>query len=338
MAAVIEVSEAGKVFGAQTALRDINLKVEEGEIFCLLGPSGSGKTTLIRLLNGIYTPTQGRLAVFGKEPAQFRRADRARIGYLPQLFVLYPNLSVAENIAFVASIYGLSWAERRQRLPRLLELVKLTEHQRTLAGNISGGMKRRLGLACALLHEPALIYMDEPTAGIDPILRAALWDEFRALRERGGDAGRRTLFVTTQYVNEADSCDKVAIVARGELVAMGTPAALRAQALGGEAIDITADQMTRQHKALLEALPWVHHTESHSFDHLRIVVDDARSRVPAIVQLLHEHRLDLDTVDIVDLKFDEVFVRLVAQHEQQGQQLDQEQKRAQERKQGEQPS
>ena len=321
MAPVIEVSQVNKVFGEQVALRDVSLRVEPGEIFCLLGPSGSGKTTLIRLLNGVYFPTQGRVTVFGKEPARFSRQDREQIGYMPQMFVLYPNLSVAENLNFIASIYGLSWRDRRQRLPRLLELVNLTEHQRSLAGNISGGMKRRLELACALLHEPALVYMDEPTAGIDPILRASLWKEFRSLRDeerigpQGESLGRRTLFVTTQYVNEADSCDKVAIVAKGELVALGTPQELRAQALGGEAIEITADRMTRQHMTILQDLPGVKGIERLKFDQLRIAVDDAQTRLPLIVQTLYEQGLDLDSVDIVELKFDEVFVRLIEQHE-----------------------
>ena len=321
MAPVIEVSQVNKVFGEQVALRDVSLRVEPGEIFCLLGPSGSGKTTLIRLLNGVYFPTQGRVTVFGKEPARFSRQDREQIGYMPQMFVLYPNLSVAENLNFIASIYGLSWRDRRQRLLRLLELVNLTEHQRSLAGNISGGMKRRLELACALLHEPALVYMDEPTAGIDPILRASLWKEFRSLRDeerigpQGESLGRRTLFVTTQYVSEADSCDKVAIVAKGELVALGTPQELRAQALGGEAIEITADRMTRQHMTILQDLPGVKGIERLKFDQLRIAVDDAQTRLPLIVQTLYEQGLDLDSVDIVELKFDEVFVRLIEQHE-----------------------
>lgn len=321
MAPVIEVSQVNKVFGEQVALRDVSLRVEPGEIFCLLGPSGSGKTTLIRLLNGVYFPTQGRVTVFGKEPARFSRQDREQIGYMPQMFVLYPNLSVAENLNFIASIYGLSWRDRRQRLSRLLELVNLTEHQRSLAGNISGGMKRRLELACALLHEPALVYMDEPTAGIDPILRASLWKEFRSLRDeerigpQGESLGRRTLFVTTQYVNEADSCDKVAIVAKGELVALGTPQELRAQALGGEAIEITADRMTRQHMTILQDIPGVKGIERLKFDQLRIAVDDAQTRLPLIVQTLYEQGLDLDSVDIVELKFDEVFVRLIEQHE-----------------------
>ncbi|MFZ1474427.1 MAG: ABC transporter ATP-binding protein [Anaerolineae bacterium] len=325
MAPVIEVSQVNKVFGEQVALRDVSLRVEPGEIFCLLGPSGSGKTTLIRLLNGVYFPTQGRVTVFGKEPARFSRQDREQIGYMPQMFVLYPNLSVAENLNFIASIYGLSWRDRRQRLPRLLELVNLTEHQRSLAGNISGGMKRRLELACALLHEPALVYMDEPTAGIDPILRASLWKEFRSLRDeerigpQGESLGRRTLFVTTQYVSEADSCDKVAIVAKGELVALGTPQELRAQALGGEAIEITADRMTRQHMTILQDIPGVKGIERLKFDQLRIAVDDAQTRLPLIVQTLYEQGLDLDSVDIVELKFDEVFVRLIEQHEKEKQ-------------------
>ncbi|MGB3058708.1 MAG: ABC transporter ATP-binding protein [Anaerolineae bacterium] len=325
MAPVIEVSQVNKVFGEQVALRDVSLRVEPGEIFGLLGPSGSGKTTLIRLLNGVYFPTQGRVTVFGKEPARFSRQDREQIGYMPQMFVLYPNLSVAENLNFIASIYGLSWRDRRQRLPRLLELVNLTEHQRSLAGNISGGMKRRLELACALLHEPALVYMDEPTAGIDPILRASLWKEFRSLRDQerigpqGESLGRRTLFVTTQYVNEADSCDKVAIVAKGELVALGTPQELRAQALGGEAIEITADRMTRQHMTILQDIPGVKGIERLKFDQLRIAVDDAQTRLPLIVQTLYEQGLDLDSVDIVELKFDEVFVRLIEQHEKEKQ-------------------
>src|ERR1041384_4072758 len=167
---VIKARELTKVFGGEVAVNAISMDVPEGAIFGFIGPSGSGKTTTVRLLMGLYEPDSGEVSVLGARPSRFTRSDRERIGYLPQLFVLYPDLTIWENMNFAASLYGVPFL-RSRRLNQLLELVELKEDKHKLVRNTSGGMQRRLSLAATLIHDPDLIFLDEPTAGIDPILR-----------------------------------------------------------------------------------------------------------------------------------------------------------------------
>ena len=251
-ACMIQIEHVTKTFGQVRAVQDLSFTVGCGQIFGLIGPSGCGKTTTIRLLLGVYYPTAGRIGVFGRSPHQFSRADRERIGYMPQLFVLYPNLSIYQTLDFMASIYGLSYGYRRARIREVLDLVELTDARTKQAGKISGGMKRRLELACALLHEPTLLFFDEPTAGVDPILRQKFWAQFHALKAKG-----HTLFLTTQYVTEAEYCDRVALMDKGRLAAIGTPDELRRKALGGEVLDVTARGFTPASLEAVRALPGV---------------------------------------------------------------------------------
>ena len=218
-------------FPDQLALDDISLVVPAGAILGLIGPSGAGKTTTIRLLTGALVPTGGTVTVLGEEPRQFRRQTRERIGYMPQSFTLYPDLTVRENVDFVGSLFGMLFLSRRRRTKEVLQLVDLWDVRSRRAGRLSGGMQRRLELACALVHDPALLFLDEPTAGIDPILRNTIWTELHRLRDAG-----RTLIVTTQYVNEAESCDRVALIANGRLLALATPDDLRREAVGGDIV------------------------------------------------------------------------------------------------------
>src|SRR5512143_3902094 len=165
---VISAKNLTKKFGDETAVQDVSFHVPRASIFGFIGPSGSGKTTTVRLLTGVYTPSDGQVMVFDRNPAKFSQRERARIGYMPQLFVLYPNLTVWENLNFAASLYGMSLF-RGKRLQRALTFVELDEHRSKLARNISGGMLRRLSLAATLVHDPELLFLDEPTAGIDPV-------------------------------------------------------------------------------------------------------------------------------------------------------------------------
>jgi ABC-2 type transport system ATP-binding protein len=234
----IEAQDVSLRFGPGAGVFDLNMRVPAGSIVGMIGPSGCGKTTTVRLMLGLYAPHEGSLRVLGRAPASFRAADRERIGYIPQQFVLYPNLTVAENIHFVAALYGMpDWA-REQRLTHLLRFVDMAEAYHRLGSQLSGGMQRRLMLAGALMHDPDLIFADEPTAGIDPVLRGRFWEYFRNLRDQG-----RTLFVTTQYVGEAAYCDYVAVMRRGRLIAVDTPEGLRRTALGGEVIALTMDSV-----------------------------------------------------------------------------------------------
>ena len=207
--------------------------VPQGTILGIIGPSGAGKTTLVRLMTGALTPTDGEIRVMGEDPGRFKRRTRERIGYMPQQFALYPDLTTRENVDFVASLFGLLWWRRRRRTRQVLELVDLWSVRDRRAGRLSGGMQRRLELASALVHEPAVLFLDEPTAGIDPLLRSTVWRELSRLRDEG-----RTLLVTTQYVGEAEGCDAVLLISDGRVIAAGTPDDLRRTAIGGDMVDV----------------------------------------------------------------------------------------------------
>src|SRR4030081_672767 len=220
-------------YGDMAAVDDISLQVNAGTILGVIGPSGSGKTTLIRMLTGTLEPSSGPLTVLGQTPRRFTRHAREKLGYMPQHFVLYEELTASENLSFVASLFGLLWPKRGRRGEEMLKRVDLWEARRRPARQLSGGMQRRLELACAVVHDPVLLFVDEPTAGLDPMLRQKVWAEFRRLRELG-----RTLVVTTQYVGEAEYCDTVAVLAQGGLIEAAAPDDLRRKALGGEVIEI----------------------------------------------------------------------------------------------------
>ena len=234
---VIAMSGVSRRFNGLWAVRDVSMAVPAGSILGLIGPSGSGKTTTVRLLTGTLRPTHGEAQVLGEDPQRFSRKTRERIAYMPQLFSLYPDLTARENVGFVAALYGISWFGRRGRIQRALSVVDLWDARDRRAGDLSGGMQRRLELACAIVHDPQVLFVDEPTAGIDPMLRRAIWDELRAMRDEG-----RTLLVTTQYVGEAEYCDRVALLAEGKLIALDAPEELRRSVFGGDVIQVDAEQ------------------------------------------------------------------------------------------------
>lgn len=305
----IVAERISKSFGNVSAIRDVTLNIPSKEIFCLLGPSGSGKTTAIRMMLGVYVPDAGTLSVLGENPVALEATRYEHIGYMPQLFVLYPTLTINENLNFVGQLYGMSLRDRRHRIREVLDFLQLWEHRGKTANTISGGMQRRLMLAAALLHQPDLLFMDEPTAGLDPILRTRLWKEFRRLNEAG-----TTLILTTQYVSEAEYCDTVAILTDGELAAVGSPDELRQRALGGEIIEVHVPSgVTRTVVELLEADHRVTSVDSTRYDRLQLCVTNASAAMPAVMNLLQKHNIDVAEIDDIDLPFDEVFVRLVEQ-------------------------
>ena len=297
-------------FDEDTGVFDLTLHVPTGSIVGLIGPSGCGKTTTVRLALGIYKPDQGRPVVMAESSAHLSTHTRERIGYLPQHFVLYPNLSVIENVQFAASLYGVGLLKRRAQVRSTLEFVELTAARNTLAGKISGGMQRRLALACSLVHNPILLFADEPTAGIDPVLRAKIWEQFRQLRDQG-----RTLVITTQYVGEAVYCDLVGVMRQGRLLHLDTPDNLRARALGGAVLRLWVDPAQR-----VDAAKWLRlqpefaevrlaHDDK---ELLFIYVDDAAQRLPDVVRLFDEHpEIKINKLEEYQPSFDEVFVRLM---------------------------
>jgi len=303
---VIVMDRVTRTFGDHVAVTDLSLAVSPGTILGVVGPSGSGKTTTVRMLTGTLGRTSGEIRVLGEDPMRFSRRARGRIAYMPQLFSLYEDLSAQENVGFVAALYGIGPFKRRRLIRRALEVVDLTDARHRLARNLSGGMQRRLELACALVHSPEVLFIDEPTAGIDPMLRQTIWDELHNLRSEG-----RTLLVTTQYVGEAEYCDMVALIADGELVAFDTPDALRKLVFGGEVLEVNA--LRTVEPEMLDGIPGILRITQPTPRTLMVTTEDAASTTPRIVETLRTRNVELAGLEEHQPTFDEVFTGLVEQ-------------------------
>jgi ABC-2 type transport system ATP-binding protein len=270
----------------------------------------------MRLINGVYAPTTGTVRLLGMDPARPTRALHQDFGYMPQQFVLYPNLSVQENMNFLAGVYGLGWRERGPRIQAALQFVELWDARHKLAEKISGGMQRRLELAGTLIHNPRLLFVDEPTAGIDPVLRGKFWEEFRRLRDAG-----RTIFVTTQYVGESEYCDRVGVIRKGKLMAVATPLELRRLAMHGDVVDLETPNLSSEALARLLAQPyivkddqgrprvqWVAYPTT-----LRIHVNDASDAIPQMLPVLQAEGVEVTRLQEDRPSFDEVFIKLMGE-------------------------
>lgn len=301
---VVSMRGVSRAFGQRVVVRDIDLDVREGTILGVIGPSGSGKTTTIRMVTGALVPTKGQVTVLGERPTRFHRSTRERIGYMPQLFTLYQDLSARENVDFVASMFGLLWPRRRRRTKAVLKLLELWDARDRRASAMSGGMQRRLELACALVHEPTLLILDEPTAGIDPLLRVTIWEELHRLRDAG-----RTLLITTQLVSEAEECDVVALIAHGRLIAMAPPAELRHEAFGGDVIEVETNRVVDG--TAIENVPGVLAVRQLGARQVRATVQDAATVLPTVVDAISATGVDVASAQEIRPSFDEVFAALV---------------------------
>lgn len=305
---VVETHDLTKMFGEEAAVASLTMSVPRGTIFGFIGPSGCGKTTTVRLLTGVHKPSSGNVTVLGQNPYDFSKSDRERIGYLIQNFVLYPELTVWENLNFAASFYGVSLLGRNKRFNGLLDFVELAADRNKLAGALSGGMKRRLSLAATLVHNPELLFLDEPTAGIDPILRRKFWDYFKELQDQG-----HTLFVTTQYVGEAAYCDVVGVMHEGRLLMVETPEDLRKKAFDGEIVSIkTEERIDFETRRKLGALPFVHGKLKMIGDQeIQLTVDEASTAIPALIAACQADGVGIETIGEISPPFDDVFVKVM---------------------------
>ena len=298
--AAIETHGLTRSFGAVTAVRDLSLTVRPGELFGLVGPDGAGKTTTLRMLAAVLRPSGGDAAVFGHSVVKDPEAVKADIAYMSQRFGLYADLTVAENLDFYADLYEVPADERARRLERLYQFSNLGPFQGRLAGQLSGGMKQKLGLSCALIHEPKLLLLDEPTFGVDPVSRRDLWVIVHEMVARGV-----TAVVSTAYMDEAERFDRLALLHQGTVVALDTPQALQAS-LSGRLLAVQVDR-PREARSAAQAIPGV--TLASVFgDRLHLAVDDARRRAGEVESGLRAAGFAVAEVAPIEPSLEDVFI------------------------------
>lgn len=240
-----------RTFGEFVAVDHVSFEIRRGEIWGFLGPNGAGKSTTIRMLCGILDPTEGTAEVLGFDVRRQPEEIKARIGYMSQRFSLYPDLTVRENLEFYAGVYGLSGAAFRTQVTKWLERAGLTDRQAAPARELSGGFRQRLALGCAVLHHPHMVFLDEPTAGVDPVSRREFWD----MMDRFSDDGT-TIMVTTHYMDEAEHCDRLAFIYDGQIIARGTPDEIKREQMPGQVLEIWTDRFVEA-LAVVETHPQV---------------------------------------------------------------------------------
>jgi len=292
--------------GRVTAVDGLDLEVLPGETFGLVGPDGAGKTTAIRLLNGLLAPDSGRAIVCGCDVMREGLAVRWRVGYMAQQFSLYADLSVWENITFFADVYGVSGREREARISRLLDFAGLSAFRSRPAGKLSGGMKKKLALACMLVHDPAVVFLDEPTTGVDPVSRREFWGLLAGLRvERN-----LTILVSTPYMDEAERCHRVGLMYGGRLIACGSPAEIRAL-VPGRLIELCPADW-RAAREELAGRPGVLEVQSYG-DRLHVFVDDEEMRPPELVQALVAKGIACPPPRPIAPRLEQAFISLIRQ-------------------------
>jgi ABC-2 type transport system ATP-binding protein len=300
----IRTEGLSKTFDAVTAVDRLTFAVSEGEIFGLVGPDGAGKTTTMRLLTAIMDPSGGDAWVMGRHVVREGEAIKEQIGYMSQRFGLYPDLTVRENLDFYADIYGEPRRGREAKIQRLLAFSNLTPFQKRLAGNLSGGMKQKLGLACALIHTPKVLFLDEPTNGVDPVSRRDFWRIlYQLLREKV------TIFVSTAYLDEAERCNRLGLMHRGRLLACGTPQEVKSL-MRGTIFEIRCDEPRRGVAALRQEMPAA--TVGLFGDRIHLVCQDHEGAEERAQDILSRAGLKSVQVRAIDPTLEDVFVSVLA--------------------------
>jgi len=299
----VSIDALVKRFGAFTAVDHIRLDVRKGEVFGFLGPNGAGKSTTIRMLCGLLKPTSGHARVAGFEVARDPESVRQNIGYMSQKFSLYNDLTVIENLRLFAGLYSVPADKLQERIDWALEMSNLTGKQRLITGTLPGGWKQRLALGCAVLHRPPIIFLDEPTSGVDPISRRQFWDLIHTMAEEGV-----TVFVTTHYMEEAEYCNRLALIFRGKIVALGTPTELKQNCMKGELLLVECDALGPAVEAL-QSFAGV--LDAAVFGNaLHLVVKDAAAAIPQLQRYLADNRIAVSTMERINPTLEDVFVAL----------------------------
>ena len=297
-----------KRFGAFTAVDDVSFDVREGEVFGLLGSNGSGKSTLIRLFCGLLAPTSGSGTVLGLDIVKDSEAIRRRIGYMTQRFSLYDELTVRQNLNFFSGVYGLRGAARAERQAWAIETAGLAGKEGLLTRSLPGGWKQRLALACALLHKPRVVFLDEPTGGVDPISRRRFWTLIDGLAAEGV-----TLIVTTHYLDEAERCDRMVLLHHGRLVALGSVAEMKEVFAGRAILEVVCPRFLEAHERL-EKEPWIHEVSLFG-DRLHAVVDDAEEARRRILEILEREGNAPAAVERIVPSLEDVFIHSIEKEE-----------------------
>jgi len=300
----IETAALTRRFDSFTAVDGVSFDVQRGEIFGFLGPNGAGKTTTIRMLLGLLAPTSGRAAVLGFDIVRQTALIRQRIGYMSQRFSLYNDLTVAENLNFFGGVYGVRGRQLAARKAYALSMAGLRGRERELARNLSGGWRQRLALGCAILHEPEMLFLDEPTAGVDPISRREFWALLYALSDEG-----RTIFVTTHYMDEAEHCHRLAFIQHGRLAALGSPQEIKTSRMRGQVLEVDCSAPEIAIGAL---------RASGLFDEvslygalLHVVAEDVAAQRPYIAQTLQRQGIVIRSMDVIRPSLEDVFIASV---------------------------
>lgn len=302
----IEVQHLTKRFGDRVAVNDITFTVAPGEVFAFLGPNGSGKSTTIRMLCGILAPSSGQGRVLGFDIAGDGELVKQHIGYMSQKFALYEDLTVRENLDFYSGVYGVTGARKRERVQQLIEMAGLEGRESQLAGQLSGGWKQRLALGCAIVHEPPLLFLDEPTAGVDPVSRRRFWTMIYGLAQSGV-----TIFVTTHYLDEAEHANRVAMIHGGVMKALASPEELKRTSLRGQLYDLVCDAPNKA-VALLEAAPGVDEVALYGTN-LHVVLEPARQSPEGIATFLAAAGIVTSHIAKIDPSLEDVFISLIGE-------------------------
>ena len=297
----IEVLGLTKKFGDFVAVNNVNFEVHRGEIFGFLGPNGAGKTTTIRMLLGLLTPTSGTAKVIGYDVVKENDTMRKRIGYMSQKFSLYNDLTVAENLNFYGGVYGVRGSKLTERKQYILKMAGLIGRERELTRNLSGGWKQRLALGAAIIHEPEALFLDEPTAGVDPISRRAFWELIYELAEAG-----TTILVTTHYMDEAEHCQNLVFIQRGNLVAKGSPEEIKVTKMHGDVVEIDCDDAGRAIQILRSLNVFEEVALYGSLIH--VVTDNLAAHLPLIKKSLTDSGIKVTSVERIAPSLEDVFI------------------------------